>query len=116
MLKNLLLLAGFSTFVVFVIIGLNVFHDHEVSSLPASTQIHVNSITPNFDTKTLDQLKKRTPISVSLLEKSAVVSEDSKQTTILPTPTKSPILPPPSLITASTSAVPTTTITPALQQ
>ena len=109
MLKNLLLLTGFSTFVVVVIIGLNIYHDHELSSLPSSTQIHVTAITPNFDTKTLDALKKRSSIDVSLQEKSAVVSEDSKQTTTLPTPTT--IIP----VSASTSATPFVSTTPALQ-
>lgn len=110
MLKNLLLLAGFSTFVVIVIIGLNIFHDHEVSSLPSATQIHVTAITPNFDIKTLDGLKKRSAVSVSLQEKSSVVSEDSKQTT-LPTPTIS--LTPGS---ATKSAVPVTSVTPSVLQ
>ena len=110
MLKNLLLLAGFSTFVVIVIVGLNVFHDHEVSSLPSSPQIHITAITPNFDVKTLNNLKKRSAISVSLQEKSAVVSEDSKQTTTLPTPSIS--LTP---VTATKSAIPIITITPVVQ-
>jgi len=112
MLKNLLLLAGFSTFAVIVIIGLNVFHDHKVSSLPSATQIHVTAITPNFDVKTLDGLKKRSTVSVSLQEKSAVVSEDSKQTTTtLPTPTIS-LIP----VSATKSAIPVTTITPSVLQ
>lgn len=110
MLKNLLLLAGFSTFVVIVIIGLQVFHDHEVSSLPSSTQTHVTAITPNFDIKTLNDLKKRSAASVSLQEKSAVVSEDSKQTTTLPTPSVS-IAP----VSATKSATPIVTIPPVVQ-
>lgn len=85
MLKNLILLTGFSTFVVIVIVSLNVYHNYSLSSLPGTTQTHVTSISPNFDKKTLETLEKRTPISVSLDEKSKVVSEDSKSTSTLPT-------------------------------
>lgn len=111
MLKNLLLLSGFSTFVVVVIIGLNIYHDHELSSLPSSTQIHVTAITPNFDKKSLDQLKKRVSNPVNLQEKSGVVSEDSKKTGLVAaTPTPTVTLP----IAASKSAS-TIPINPGIQ-
>lgn len=103
MLKNLLLLSGFSTFVVIVIIGLNIYHDHKLSSLPSSTQTHVTSIPANFDKKTLDELKKRVSTTVSLQEKSNVVSEDSKQTGLIST-TPTPTIAQP--LTASKSASP----------
>lgn len=82
MLKNLILLTGFSTFVVIVIVGLNIYHNNSLSSLPGTTQKHVTSISPNFDKKTLESLEKRTPIATDLSEKSKVVSEDSQASTI----------------------------------
>ena len=95
MLKNLFLLSGFSTFVVIVIIGLNVYHNSITSTVPSTTQIHVVPIPASFDSKTVDDLKKRTPIIVSLKEKSGIVSEDTKKAsesanipiTITPAPT-----------------------------
>lgn len=79
MLKNLLLLSGFSTFVVIVLVGFNVYHSSITSVVPATTQIHVEPIPATFDTKTIDELKKRTPVIVSLKEKSGIVSEDTKK-------------------------------------
>lgn len=94
MLKNLLLLTGFSTFVVIVIVGLNVYHNFTLSSLPKTTQQKIIPIEPNFDKKTLESLKKREQIRVSINEKSSVVSDDSKQTgttvSVSPTITISP--------------------------
>jgi len=81
MLKNLILLSGFSTFVVIVLVGLNVYHSSVTSTVPAITQIRVVPISSTFDNKTIEELKKRTPLIVSLREKSAVVSEDTKKAT-----------------------------------
>lgn len=86
MLKNLLYLTGFSTFVVIVIIALDVYHNYELSQLPPITQKNIIPISKNFDTKTLDELKKREAITVNLQNKSTVVSEDSKDTTSSVTP------------------------------
>lgn len=107
MLKNLLLLSGFSTFAVIIIIGLNVYHNYSLSSLPQSTQTHVSPIPESFDKKTLDDLKKRETINVVIEGKSEIVSADSKETnttTITPTPSiqTTPI--------ASISATPTVTL------
>ena len=89
MLKNLILLSGFSTFVVIVIVGLGIYHDYNKSSLMSNTQVHVIAITPGFDKKTLTSLRKRIPVAVNLQEKSSVVSEDSKKTASL-TPSITP--------------------------
>lgn len=107
MLKNLVILSGFSTFAVAVIIGLNIFHNYTLSSLSQTTQVHVVPIPPSFDKKTLNDLKKRTPITVSIDSKSEVVSEDSKSTTVSPTPSLSP-----TGKTASPSATPVITAAP----
>lgn len=89
MLKNLLLLSGFSTFAVIVIISFNIYHNHTLSSLPDVTQQRVVAIPSTFDKQTLMELRKRTPISVSLFDKTEVVSEDAKDTPITQTPTPS---------------------------
>lgn len=87
MLKNLLLLTAFSTFAVIVIIAFDVYHKIQVSSLSENTKVRVVPIPSNFDIKTIGSLKKRTPISVSLIDKSSVVSEDSKSPASNPSPT-----------------------------
>lgn len=97
MLKNFLLLTAFSTFVVIVIVALDVFHKYQVSSLKENTKRRVVSISPNFDTDTMESLRNRKPIIVGLEGKSAVVSEDSSSGT---TPTPSP--------TSTLSPTPTT--------
>jgi hypothetical protein len=79
MLKNLFLLSGFSTFVVIVLVGFSVYHSSITSIVPAITQIHVIPIPATFDSKTIEELKKRTPVIVSLKEKSGIVSEDTKK-------------------------------------
>lgn len=87
MLKNLLLLAGFSTFVVIVIVALDIYHKSKVSSLQPSTQRNIVPITPTFDKKTLEKLKSREQFSVDLREKSTIISADTQSTTASPTPT-----------------------------
>lgn len=79
MLKNLLLLTGFSTFAVIIIVGFNIYHNLTISSLPDTTQIRIIPIKPTFDKETITKLRDRVPLSVSLIGKSEVVSEDSKE-------------------------------------
>ncbi len=102
MLKNLLLLTGFSTFAVIVIVAFNIYHGYTLSSLPAITQKRVVSIPGTFDKDTIKELQKRKPVPVNLQEKTAVVSEDSK-TTGATSPTPSVV---PSQAQASPSASP----------
>ncbi len=88
MLKNLILLTGFSTFAVIVIIAFNIYHNFTLSSLPTVTQQRVVAIPATFDKKTIEELRKRTSIPVNLSEKTGIISEDSKSTSSLsPTPT-----------------------------
>jgi len=89
MLKNLLLLTGFSTFAVIVIVAFNIYHNYTQSSLSDTTQTRIIPIPPTFDKETITQLKERDPISVSLSGKTEVQSEDTKDspsTTISVTP------------------------------
>ena len=96
MLKNLLLLSGFSTFVVIVIVGLNVYHGSVTSKVPSITKVRVVTIPNNFDIKTIDELKKRTPVIVSLKGKSGIVSEDTKKASGSATPIR--ITPAPTIL------------------
>lgn len=86
MLKNLLLLSAFSTFVVIVIVGLDIYHKSQISSLPPSTQRNIVPITPAFDKETLEGLKKRAPVEVNLTEKSTIISEGTRDASTNPTP------------------------------
>lgn len=89
MLKNLLLLSAFSTFAVIVIVALNIYHGYTLSSLPIVTQQRVVSIPSSFDKQTIAELKKRTSIPVDLIERTKVISEDSKDTSAPTEPTQS---------------------------
>ena len=104
MLKNFLILSGFSTFVVAVYIGLNIFLSSKDSTLPIKTQTQINTIPSTFDTKTLNSLKKRVPISVDLQEKSNVLSDSKTKTLTTPSPTD---IPQPASPSAKTIIVPT---------
>ena len=91
MLKNLILLSGFSTFAVLVIVGFNIYHGLTLSSLPPTTQTRVIPIPPTFDKDTIEELRKRTSIPVNLQEKTAVVSDDSQSpNATTPTPSVNP--------------------------
>lgn len=98
MLKNLLILSAFSAFAVVVIISLNIYHNYTLSSLPKTTKTRIIPLKPNFDTDTIEELKKRTPIGVNLSEKTEVVSEDAQGLSTTPTPS------PDTQETSSTSA------------
>lgn len=91
MLKNLILLSGFSTFAVIVIIGFNIYHGMTQSSLSTVTQTRTDPIPATFDKDTIDKLRERTSVPVNLQEKTTVVSEDSQSTTTTtPTPSALP--------------------------
>lgn len=104
MLKNLLFLAGFSTFVVIMVVGLDIYHKSNTSSLQPSTQKRIVPITPTFDKETIENLKQREPITVDLNDKSKVISEDSKNTAAPNQVTIEPTQAPTSI--ASQSALP----------
>lgn len=110
MLKNLLLLSGFSTFAVIIIISLNIYHNYSLSSLPQSTQTHVVPIPATFDKKTLSELKKRKPINVVIQGKSEIVSDDSKSTVSNTTLTPTPSIVEQVVKIASVSATPSVSI------
>lgn len=84
MLKNLLLLSLFSAFVVVVLIGLEIYHNFQTSSLTSRTQTRVIPIPPTFDKETLEELKTRQAVQVNLSEKTNIISEESISTQPLP--------------------------------
>lgn len=106
MLKNFLLLTAFSTFVVIVIVSLDVFHKYQISSLKENTQRRVVSISPNFDTETIEGLRERVPISATIEGKSGIISEDTS-TGAKVTPTPSPTTLPSIIPTSSLQQQPT---------
>lgn len=117
MFKNLLLLSGFSAFVVFTIIGLNIYHTRVTSTIPDATKIKSTPIDPIFDEQTLQSLKKRTGVTIDLTSRSGVITQDEIDATqggtltTTPTPTVRPT--PPIATTQSTQSA--TQVTPVLQ-
>ncbi len=49
-----------STFIIVIAwIGFNIFHNIKTSTIPQNLTIQILPINPNFDTKTIEELKKR---------------------------------------------------------
>ena len=76
MFKNILLLVGFSTFVVFAIIAFNIYHARTTSTIPPITQKYSTPIDSSFDMETLQALKNRNAIPIDLQSKSGVITQD----------------------------------------
>lgn len=76
MLKNLIFLFGFSTFVTVVWIGTTIFHNSVTSRISESNQLKIAPIDPTFDLETLDSLEARTEIPVSLSDSLSIVETD----------------------------------------
>lgn len=92
MFKNLLLLSGYSAFVVFAIIAFNIYHTRVTSTIPDATKIKTNPIEPTFDMQTLQSLRGRASVPVNLDSKSGVITQDEIDATqggtlASPTPT-----------------------------
>ena len=77
MIKNLLILSGFSAFVVFLWIGLTLYHNSVDTTIPASTQQKVIPITPTFDKETLEALKKREAIQSNLGNQAQILNDSA---------------------------------------
>lgn len=87
MLKNLLYFAIFSTFLVLVVVGLNVYHNFTTSTVANDTSIKIVPITPSFDIKTIKMLESRLSIPVNLSEQvSFPTSAPAFPDTLSPTP------------------------------
>ena len=99
MIKNLLILSGFTAFVVFLWIGLTVFHNSVDTQIPTTTQKRIIPITPAFDIKTLDALKKREIIKTNLTSQPQLLNDSATKSSALNTPISIPS-------SASSSATP----------
>lgn len=76
MLKNLIFLFGFSTFVIIVWIGTTFYHNSATSKISESNQRKIEPIDSNFDLETLEQLDTRQEIPVDLSEQLNIIEED----------------------------------------
>lgn len=82
MLKNLLLLSAFTTFVVAVWIGLTIKHNLTDTTISKPTQSHIIPITPGFDIKTISELKKRDTINASLANQTEILAKNSTKSAL----------------------------------
>ncbi len=81
MLKNLILLFAFSSFVTFVWIGTSVYHNTITSKISQSNQIRIEPIDPSFDMETLQSLTSREEVTVNLSDQLTIISEDGDLST-----------------------------------
>lgn len=107
MLKNLVYLAAFTTFVVLVWISLSIYHSIKSSTITANVSLQIVPLPPTFDTSVIDGLSKRLQVPVDLsLQIIATKSAQSSISAILqpvqvptpevsqpPVPTEVPIAP-----------------------
>lgn len=62
--KNGLITLLSSIFIfVFIWIGFNIYHNSASSTIPESINTQLSPISPSFDTKTIDKLKKRQSVT-----------------------------------------------------
>lgn len=101
MLKNLVYLAAFTTFVVLVWISLSIYHSIKSSTITADVGLQIVPLPPTFDKSVIDGLSKRLQVPVDLsLQIIATKSAQSSISAILqpvqvPTPqvTEAPPVP-----------------------
>lgn len=80
MLKNLIFLFGFSTFVTIVWIGTTIFHNSVTSRISESNQLKITPIDPTFDLETLEALETRESIPVNLENSLSIIEADENLT------------------------------------
>lgn len=76
MLKNLIILFGFSTFVTIVWIGTTIFHNSAQSQISESNQRKIEPINSNFDMDTFDQLDTRQEVVVNLSDQLDIITDE----------------------------------------
>lgn len=81
MLKNLVYLAIFTTFLVAVVIGLNIYHNVTKSTVSSDAAIQIIPITPRFNEDTIKMLQSRTSVQVNL---NAQIIQPTGGSTVLP--------------------------------
>lgn len=75
MLKNLIFLFGFSTFVTVVWIASTISHNSSTSKISRSNQEKIKPIRSEFDTQTLEQLDVRQEIIVNLSDRLSIIED-----------------------------------------
>lgn len=93
MIKNLIFLFGFSTFVTVVWISGTIYHNSVTSKITPADKMNIEKIEPEFDTKIIGQLEARQEVSANLEENVSIIDNESienngtpsARTTITPT-------------------------------
>ena len=75
MLKNLIFLFGFSTFVTIVWIGTTIYHNSVTSKISEANKIKIEPINPSFDMETLESLDGRQIITVNLSNNLSIIED-----------------------------------------
>lgn len=75
MLKNLIFLFGFSTFVTVVWITSTIYHNSTTSKISLSNQEKIKPISSKFDTQTLERLDVRQEIIVNLSDQLSIIKD-----------------------------------------
>lgn len=75
MLKNLIFLFGFSTFVTVVLISTTLFHNSVTSRISKANQVRIEPINPSFDSETLESLDGRQTITVNLSNNLSIIEK-----------------------------------------
>jgi hypothetical protein len=73
MLKNLIFLFGFSTFVTIVWIVTTLYHNSVTSQISKANQVRIEPINPSFDMETLESLDGRQIITVNLSNNLSII-------------------------------------------
>ncbi len=81
MLKNLVYLTIFTTFIVLVWIGVTIYHNFSTTTISEVTQIQIVPIKATFDRETISNLKKRKQIKADLSQPSTISSTTEEETT-----------------------------------
>ena len=91
----LLIISSFSLIVFWI--AFNIYHNIVTSTIPETLSIQISPISPNFDTKTIGELKGR-------LQVAPIYNPLSTQSAAVPTPTIPPALQSALIQTATQSA------------
>lgn len=89
--KNLITLLVLIVIVVTALVGSNIYHSAVTSTIPEILAIQVKPINPTFQTKVLDELKKRTKVSPQLNAPPPVITPTPAAQTPLVRPSPTPL-------------------------
>ena len=64
--KNIILFSAVTFVMVIIWIGFSIYHNQTTSTVAPTVASQINPIVAKFDTKTLESLRTRTPVIVSL--------------------------------------------------